>query len=181
MFMLSSSIFEKIFTEKFPKSVEIFVDDLLQIYASAAKGEACRGQMLYSPTTAKGNKCAPSERKLVAKLRDFLGASEIVRLVLSKRKNCEFVYLSVETQMLVGPNEEFTTDGRLYPLYSGTNLSILCITLQIIGSNGSRKIEEFKLDEYESFDGIDRFILLEVRISGRKGKHEFHPDFYKSK
>ena len=168
MFMFSSTIFKMTFTEKFPKSVEIFVGDWLQIYISEVEG----------------NQCAPSsERKLVAELHDcaFLGAAEIVRLVLSKgTENGEFVYLSVETQLLIGPNEEFVS-GRLYPLYSGTNLSTLCITLQIIGSNRSRKIEEFKLDEYESFDGIDRFILLEVRISGRKGKHEFHPDFYKSK
>ena len=167
MFMFSSTIFEMTFTEKFLKSVEIFVFDWLQIYASVAEG----------------NQCAPSsERKLVAELHDcaFLGASEIVRLVLSKRTNCEFVYLSVETQLLIGPNEKFVS-GRFYPLCSGTNLSTLCITLQIIGSNRSRKIEEFKLNEYDPFDGIDRFILLEVRMSGRKGKHVFHPDFYKSK
>ena len=163
MFMFSSSIFEKAFTEKFPKSVEIFVGDSLQIYASAAEGNQCT---LFS------------ERKLVAELRDcaWLEKSEIVRLVLSKNSG-EFVYLSMETQLVMGQNEEFLF-GRRYQLGSSTNLSTLCIALQIIGSNGSRKIEEFKLDDYKSFD---RFILLEVRMSGRGGKHAFHSDFYKSK
>ena len=156
MFMLFFSIFAVVFTEKFPKSVEIFAGDWLQLYVSAAEGNRC---VLFR------------QIKLVAELRDcaFLETSEIMRLVLSKgTENGEFVYLSVETQLMIGPNEEFTTDGRLYPLGSSTNLSTLCITLQIIGSNESRKIEEFKLDVYESFDGTDRFILLEVKMSGRK-------------
>ena len=158
MFVSNVLIFEiDTFPEKSPKSVELFVGDWLQIYTSAA------GDNQYKLS---------SQIKLIAKLCVFnsLEAAKIVRLVLSKEaKNDEFIYLSVETKLLVGLNEKFIT-RRLYPLGSSKNLFHLCITLQIFRVNGDHhKMEEFKLDEYESFEWINRRILLEVRMISRKG------------
>ena len=153
MFVSNVLIFEiDTFPEKSPKSVELFVGDLLQIYTSVDGDKRCK---------------LSSKIKLIAKLcvRNSLEAAKIVQLVLSKEtKNSEFVYLSVETKL----HKEFLT-GRLYPFGSSKNLSTLCIALQIVGINGDRKMEEFKVGEYESFDWIDRLILLEVRMIGRKG------------
>lgn len=161
MFVFNVSIFQNnTFSEKSPKSIELFVGDCLQIYTS----------------TARGNRCELSRPiKLISKLCvcNSLEAAKIVQLVLSKEtKNNEFAYLSVETKL----HEEFLT-GRLYPFGSSKNLSTLCIVLQIVGINGDRKMEEFKLGEYESFDWIDGRILLEVRMICRKGNQW---KFYKS-